>query len=93
MPSHFRRHTAEHGGGAGRALGIRTWGVLGSRSGVAREHRPVRDRRQRGAVLADRGTPSLTIAALAERASRAIGRRAVDLGIELGPPAPPPERS
>jgi choline dehydrogenase-like flavoprotein len=37
--------------------------------------------------------PSLTIAALAERASLAIGRRAGDLGVELGPPAPPPERS
>lgn len=37
--------------------------------------------------------PSLTIAALAERASPAIGRRAVELGVRLGPPAPPPERS
>ena len=37
--------------------------------------------------------PSLTIAALAERASQAVGRRAEHFGIELGPPAPPPERS
>jgi hypothetical protein len=37
--------------------------------------------------------PSLTIAALAERASLAIGRRAGELGVELGPAAPPPERS
>ena len=37
--------------------------------------------------------PSLTIAALAERASPAIARRAVELGVRLGPPAPPPERS
>jgi choline dehydrogenase-like flavoprotein len=37
--------------------------------------------------------PSLTIAALAERASRSIGRRAADLGVELGPLAPPPGRS
>ena len=37
--------------------------------------------------------PSLTIAALAERASQAIGRRADQLGVALGPPAPPPERS
>ena len=34
--------------------------------------------------------PSLTIAALAERASVAIGRRAADAGIRLGPPGPPP---
>ncbi|MGZ4490341.1 MAG: GMC family oxidoreductase N-terminal domain-containing protein [Nocardioidaceae bacterium] len=37
--------------------------------------------------------PSLTIAALAERASPAIGRRAVELGVRLGPPAPAPQRS
>lgn len=37
--------------------------------------------------------PSLTIAAMAERASVAIGRRAQDLGIELGPLPPPPARS
>jgi choline dehydrogenase-like flavoprotein len=37
--------------------------------------------------------PSLTIAAMAERASVAIARRAADHGVELGPPAPPPERS
>ena len=37
--------------------------------------------------------PSLTIAALAERASRSIGRRAADLGVDLGPVAPPPGRS
>ncbi len=37
--------------------------------------------------------PSLTIAALAERASLAIGERAARVGVELGPPAPPPERS
>ena len=37
--------------------------------------------------------PSLTIAALAERASVAIARRADDLGVRLGPPAPIPERS
>jgi len=37
--------------------------------------------------------PSLTIAALAERASVSIGRRAVELGVPLGPLAPPPERS
>lgn len=37
--------------------------------------------------------PSLTIAALAERASLVIGRRAGELGVALGPAAPPPERS
>jgi choline dehydrogenase-like flavoprotein len=37
--------------------------------------------------------PSLTIAALAERASLAIGRRAEEHGVRLGPPAPPPGRS
>jgi hypothetical protein len=37
--------------------------------------------------------PSLTIAALAERASVAVGRRAFELGVDLGPAAPPPERS
>jgi hypothetical protein len=37
--------------------------------------------------------PSLTIAALAERASPAVGQRAAEAGVRLGPPAPPPERS
>lgn len=37
--------------------------------------------------------PSLTIAAMAERASVAVARRAADHGVRLGPPAPPPERS
>jgi hypothetical protein len=37
--------------------------------------------------------PSLTIAAMAERASLAVARRAADHGVDLGPPAPPPERS
>jgi choline dehydrogenase-like flavoprotein len=37
--------------------------------------------------------PSLTIAALAERASTSIGKRATELGIRLGPPAPAPHRS
>jgi choline dehydrogenase-like flavoprotein len=36
--------------------------------------------------------PSLTIAALAERASLEIGRRSTELGVRLGPVAPPPAR-
>jgi choline dehydrogenase-like flavoprotein len=34
--------------------------------------------------------PSLTIAALAERASVEIGRRATEMGVPLGPLGPPP---